>query len=41
MSHSGVIEAQIALNEFDGCEKKMFSLMGMENYCKCSRCETK
>jgi len=40
MSHEGVVLAQIALDQFDGCEKMMFSLMGMENGCKCSHCKT-
>jgi hypothetical protein len=35
-----VVAAQIALNEFakTGCEKVMFSMMGMENGCKCVEC---
>jgi hypothetical protein len=35
-----VVAAQIALNEFakTGCEKTMFSMMGMKNGCKCVGC---
>ena len=37
--HVGVVLAEIALDEFDGCERRMFELMGMENGCRCPRCE--
>ena len=40
MSHVGVVLAEIALDEFDGCERRMFELMGMENRCRCPSCET-
>ena len=41
MSSYEVAIAQIALDNFSktGCEKEMFSLMGMENGCKCSTCD--
>ena len=37
--HVGVVLAEIALDEFDGCERRMFELMGMENGCRCPRGE--
>ena len=40
--HEGVWLAQIALDEYykTKCEKMMYDVMGMDNGCKCPRCET-